>query len=143
MISTYLYVVNYLLVVLYTPSKPVLTASLPSFILALNLQQSSPSHIYLCDVSTTCLCKLNTTILYEPSPEPNESESVSRSVLSDSLQSHGVYRARLLCPWNSPGKNTGVGCHSLLQSNSQPKDQTWVSGMWADALPSEPPGKSI
>ena len=22
---------------------------------------------------------------------------------------------RLLCPWNSPGKNTGVGCHSLLQ----------------------------
>ena len=23
---------------------------------------------------------------------------------------------RLLCPWNSPGKNTAVGCHSLLQS---------------------------
>ena len=23
--------------------------------------------------------------------------------------------ARLLCPWNSPGKNTGVGCHALLQ----------------------------
>ena len=23
--------------------------------------------------------------------------------------------ARLLCPWNSSGKNTGVGCHSLLQ----------------------------
>ena len=22
---------------------------------------------------------------------------------------------RLLCPWNSPDKNTGVGCHSLLQ----------------------------
>ena len=22
---------------------------------------------------------------------------------------------RLLCTWNSPGKNTGVGCHSLLQ----------------------------
>ena len=22
---------------------------------------------------------------------------------------------RLLCPWNSPGKNTGVGCHALLQ----------------------------
>jgi len=25
---------------------------------------------------------------------------------------------RLLCPWNSPGKNTGVGCHSLLQGIS-------------------------
>ena len=23
--------------------------------------------------------------------------------------------ARLLCPWNSPGRNTGVGCHALLQ----------------------------
>ena len=28
---------------------------------------------------------------------------------------HGLYPARLLCPWNSPGKNTGVGSHSLLQ----------------------------
>jgi len=26
-----------------------------------------------------------------------------------------TYNARLLCPWNSPGKNTGVGCHSLFQ----------------------------
>jgi len=25
--------------------------------------------------------------------------------------------ARLLCPWDSPGKNTGVGCHALLQGN--------------------------
>ena len=24
---------------------------------------------------------------------------------------------RLLCPWDSPGKNTGVGCQSLLQGN--------------------------
>ena len=23
--------------------------------------------------------------------------------------------SRLLCPWDSPGKNTGVGCHALLQ----------------------------
>ena len=40
--------------------------------------------------------------------------SVSCSVMSDSLQSHGLQSTRLLCPWNSPGKNTGVGCHSLL-----------------------------
>ena len=26
---------------------------------------------------------------------------------------------RLLCPWNSPGKNTGVGCHSFLQGKIQ------------------------
>ena len=28
---------------------------------------------------------------------------------------HGLQPPRLLCPWNSPGNNTGVGCHSLLQ----------------------------
>ena len=33
----------------------------------------------------------------------------------DSLWRHGLQPARLLCPWDSPGKNTGVGCHSLLQ----------------------------
>ena len=44
-----------------------------------------------------------------------ESESVSHSVVSDSLQPHGVQPTRLLCPWNSPGRDTGVGSHSLLQ----------------------------
>ena len=37
------------------------------------------------------------------------------SVTSDSLLTHGLQPARLLCPWNSLGKNTGVGSHSLLQ----------------------------
>ena len=32
----------------------------------------------------------------------------------DSLRPHGLYAARLLCPWDSPGKNTGVGCHAFL-----------------------------
>ena len=41
--------------------------------------------------------------------------SVSRSVMSNFLQPHGLQPARLLCPCDSPGKNTGVGCHSLLQ----------------------------
>ena len=31
------------------------------------------------------------------------------------LQPHVLQPARLLCPWNFPGKNTGVGCHFLLQ----------------------------
>ena len=35
--------------------------------------------------------------------------------MSDSLQPHELQPARLLCPWDSPGKNTGVGCHALLQ----------------------------
>ena len=41
--------------------------------------------------------------------------SVHHSVVSNSLQPRGLYPARLLCPWGSPGKNTGVGCHFLLQ----------------------------
>ena len=40
--------------------------------------------------------------------------SVSRSDVSNSLWPDGLQPTRLLCPWNSPGKNTGVGCHFLL-----------------------------
>ena len=64
----------------------------------------------------------------------------SHSVMSDSLQPHGLLPARLLPPWNSPGENTGVGCHFLLQAkilewvsisfsrgSSQPSDRTRVT----------------
>ena len=37
------------------------------------------------------------------------------SVVSDSVQPHRQQPTRLLRPWDSPGKNTGVGCHFLLQ----------------------------
>ena len=43
------------------------------------------------------------------------SQTVCRSVVSDSLQPHELQPTRLLCPWDFPGKNTGVGCHFLLQ----------------------------
>ena len=46
----------------------------------------------------------------------------SRSVVSDSLQPHGLYS-----PWNPPGQNTGVGSLSLLQGSPQPRDWTQVS----------------
>ena len=38
------------------------------------------------------------------------SSSECCSVVSNSLQHHGLYS-----PWNSPGKNTGMSCHALLQ----------------------------
>ena len=44
---------------------------------------------------------------------------VSCPVMSNSLRYHGLQPARLLSPWNSPGKNTG--------GSSQPRDQTQVS----------------
>ena len=35
--------------------------------------------------------------------------------MSDSVRPHGRQPTRLRCPWDSPGKNIGVGCHFLLQ----------------------------
>ena len=52
-----------------------------------------------------------------PFPSPmHESEKGkwSRSVMSDSQRSHGLQPTRLFCPWDFPGKSTGVGCHCLL-----------------------------
>ena len=39
----------------------------------------------------------------------------SRFNVSDSLCPYGPWPARFLHPWDSPGNNTGVGCHALLQ----------------------------
>ena len=46
-------------------------------------------------------------------------------------------------PWNSLSKNTGVGCHSLLQGNlPHPGIEPRSPVLQADSLPSELPGKS-
>ena len=47
---------------------------------------------------------------------------LSHSVVSDS-RPHRLEPAGLLCPWDSPGKNTGVGCHFLLQGCSRKENQ--------------------
>ena len=55
-----------------------------------------------------------------PFPSPiHESEKWkwSRSVVSDSWRPHGLQPTRLFCPWDFPGKSTGVGCHCLLRFN--------------------------
>ena len=49
---------------------------------------------------------------------------------------HGLQHARLLWPWDSPGKNTGMGCHfpspgDLLDPGTKPMSLTWQ----ADSLP--------
>ena len=41
--------------------------------------------------------------------------AAAASVMSDSVESHSWQPTRLLRPWDSPSKNTGVGCHFLLQ----------------------------
>ena len=64
---------------------------------------------------------------------------LSQSVLSDSLQPYGLESTRLLCPWNPPGKNTGVGSHSLLQGIFLTQGSNWC--LLAGSFESEPPGK--
>ena len=52
-----------------------------------------------------------------PFPSPmHESEKWkwSHSVVSNSSRPHGLQPTRLLCPWDFPGKRTGVGCHRLV-----------------------------
>ena len=51
-----------------------------------------------------------------PSPmQESEKWKWSHSVVSNSWQPHGLQPTRLLCPWDFPGKSTGVGCHCLPQ----------------------------
>ena len=70
--------------------------------------------------------------------------TVSLSVISDSLQPHGLQPTRLLCPWNSLGKNTKVGSHSLFQGNlPDPGIKPWSPALQADSLSSEPPEKTL
>ena len=71
-----------------------------------------------------------------------KSERVSHSVMSNFLRPHVLQPARLLCPWNFLGKNTGVGYHFLLQRIFP--TQGLNSGFLRCRqilLPSEPPGK--
>ena len=68
---------------------------------------------------------------------------LSGSVVSDSLGPHPLWATRLLCPWGSAGKNTGVGSHSLLQKNLPYSGiEPGYPAFQADSIPSEPPGRA-
>ena len=83
-----------------------------------------------------CSCNLQTGGLHK-SPRVH-----SKSAVSDSSRPHGLKPTRLLCPWDSPGNNTGVGCHALLQGvfltqGSNPS----LPNRQVDSSPSELRGK--
>ena len=61
------------------------------------------------------------------------------------VQPHRRQPTRLPCPWDSPGKNTGVGCHFLLQS-MKVKCESEVaqsSPTLSNPMDCSPPGSSI
>ena len=70
---------------------------------------------------------------------------LSRFIVSDSVRPHRRQPTRLLCPWDSPGKNTGVGCHFLLQC-TKVKIESEVAQSCptlSDPMDCSPPGPSI
>ena len=70
-----------------------------------------------------------------------------RSVMLDTLQPCGLWPVRLLCPWDSPGKNTGVGHHAFLQGffPAQGSNPYLLHSLhWQeDSLPLNHPGSQI
>ena len=55
--------------------------------------------------------------------------------MSDSVQPHRRQPTRLLRPWDSPGKNTGVGCHFLLQCRKVKSEVKLLSRVRPSATP--------
>ena len=68
----------------------------------------------------------------------SQSESESRSVMSESLQPHGLYS-----PWNSPGQNTRVGSFPFPGDFPKPGIKPKSPALREDSLPAESPGKPI
>jgi len=70
---------------------------------------------------------------------------LSHSVVSDSVRPHRRQPTRLLCPWDSPGKNTGVGCHFLLQCMTVKSESevTQLCLTLSDPMDCSLPGSSV
>ena len=84
---------------------------------------------------------------------PGNSKGFRRSVSGDGimakscrtlLRPHGLQPTpwTVSCPWNSPGKNTGVVCHFLLQGNfPTQRSNLGLPALQVDSLLTKPPGK--
>ena len=67
------------------------------------------------------------------------------SVVSDSVRPHRRQPTRLPCPWDSPGKNTQVGCYLLFQCmkvKSESEVTQSCPTLW-DPMDCSPPGSSV
>ena len=97
-----------------------------------NSEESSPAPQFE-NINSSIL-----SLLYGPTlTSLHESESERCSAMSDSLQPHALYS-----PWNSPGRNTGVGSLWLLQGNlPNPGIEPRSPTLQVDSLQAEPQGK--
>ena len=65
--------------------------------------------------------------------------------MSDSVRPHRWQPTRLPRPWDSPGKNTGVGCHFFLQCMKVKSESevAWSCPTLSDPMDCSLPGSSI
>ena len=65
--------------------------------------------------------------------------------MSNSVRPHRQQPTRLPRPWDSPGKNTGVGCHFLLQcmKGKSESEVTQSCPTLSDPMDCSPPGSSV
>ena len=92
--------------------KPQSYASLLNFIKSKTYSVSFLSHFQKSHYESHSLCESGFSREREPI---GCIHMHTCSVMSNFLQSHGLWHAGILCPWDLPSKNTGVGCHFLLQ----------------------------
>ena len=94
------------------------------------------------------------TVAYQDSPSmgfsinmylPGESTGAKSLQSCQTLQPHRRQPTRLPCPWDSPGKNTGVGCHFLLQCMKVQSESEVAQSCptLSDPMDCSPPGSSI
>ena len=103
-VCVYIYIYIYIYYIGIRPNLPVHPTLFPTL-------ESIKFTLHIC-VYISALQLALFCIIYE---KGKSHLCVSCSVMSNSLQPHGLQPARLLCSWDAPGKNTGVGCHALLQ----------------------------
>ena len=58
--------------------------------------------------------------------------------MSDSVRPHKGQPTRVLCPWDSPGKNIGVGCHFLFQCMKVKSEREVIQSPWTAAYQAPP-----
>ena len=94
--------------------------------------------------SETGLTKLKSYCQQDCIPSTNSSCQVT-SVVSDSVRPHRRQPTRLPRPWDSPGKNTGVGCYFLLQWMKVKSESEVAQSCLtlSDPVDCSPPGSSV
>ena len=63
--------------------------------------------------------------------------------MSDPVWPHRRQPTRLPRPWDSPGKNTGMGCHFLLQCRKVESEVAQLCPTLSDPMDCSPPGSSV